>query len=85
MTETGNKTVKQEQDSNNESGAQTTEQESCKRRTGIASSEQEDSQRGDLDVCFGRWHNGSARGLSVVLEQRSWRSRAGDLEQDFDR
>ena len=76
MTETGHKTGKQEQDSDNES----------RTRTRIVNGEQEDSQRGDPERGFGRWHRGSARGLSVDLELRSLRSRgAGDLEQDFDR
>ena len=85
MTEMGNKTGKQEWDSDNGNDAQTIELEPWNRRTGIASSELEDSQRGDPDVGFSRWHNSSARGLSVVLGQRSRRSRAGDLEQNFDR
>ena len=75
MTETGNKTGKQEQNSDNES----------RTRTRTANGEQEDSQRSDPERGFGRWHNGSARGLSVDLDLRSLRSRAGDLEQDIDR
>ena len=84
MTGMGNKTGKQEWNSDNGNGVRKMERELWNRRTGIASSEQEDSQRGDPDVGFGRWHNSSARGLGVVREQRSQRSRAGDLGQDLD-
>ena len=71
--------------SDSESRTRTAEREPCNRRTGIASGKQEDSPRGDPGVGFGRWHNGSERGLHVGLEQRSGRgSRTGDLRQDFD-
>ena len=46
---TGNKTGKQGRNSDNENGT----------RTMIASSEQEDSRRGDPGLGFGRWHNGA--------------------------
>ena len=65
--------------------------------TGTVDSGQGDSQRGDLERGFGRWHNCSrtwgrgdvgtwaARGQSVELEQRPERDLSGELERDFDR
>ena len=76
MTETGNKTGKREQDSDNENST----------RARIASGEQEDSQRSNPETSSAVCTTVRERGLSVVWNgDLGTEISSGRLEQDLDR